>query len=247
MEVHAHTHTARKKWTHYFWEFLMLFLAVFCGFFAEYKLEHKIEKERAKEYAFQLHSDLTSDSSDFNSEIRRLENSVVKLDTLSQLLNDFHHSDSATRAIYLLSVYNLYDQVFEPIITTMDQLKNSGNLRYLGDNDLRKVFSEYDVWVQIIKTHYNNGIAIENETRRMLTQILNIRDISRLNNSNAYRLISTSADVELITTDVSLLKQYSNWCIIKQKNLFSRLSVLKRAQRELRTLIQMLKNNYHFK
>ena len=27
MEVHAHTHTARKKWTHYFWEFLMLFLA----------------------------------------------------------------------------------------------------------------------------------------------------------------------------------------------------------------------------
>ena len=35
MEVHAHTHTARKKWTHYFWEFLMLFFAVFCGFLAE--------------------------------------------------------------------------------------------------------------------------------------------------------------------------------------------------------------------
>ena len=22
MEVHAHAHTPRKKWTHYFWEFL---------------------------------------------------------------------------------------------------------------------------------------------------------------------------------------------------------------------------------
>ena len=43
MEVHAHTHTSRKKWTHYFWEFLMLFLAVFCGFLAEYQLEHIIE------------------------------------------------------------------------------------------------------------------------------------------------------------------------------------------------------------
>jgi len=32
MEVHAHTHTPRKKWTHYFWEFFMLFLA-------EYQLE----------------------------------------------------------------------------------------------------------------------------------------------------------------------------------------------------------------
>ena len=44
METHHHTHTPRKKWTHYLWEFLMLFLAVFCGFLAEYQLEHKIEK-----------------------------------------------------------------------------------------------------------------------------------------------------------------------------------------------------------
>jgi hypothetical protein len=28
MEVHHHSHTARKKWTHFFWEFFMLFLAV---------------------------------------------------------------------------------------------------------------------------------------------------------------------------------------------------------------------------
>ena len=48
MEVHHHAHTARKKWTHYFWEFLMLFLAVFCGFMAEYQLEHTIEHQREK-------------------------------------------------------------------------------------------------------------------------------------------------------------------------------------------------------
>ena len=35
MEILARSHTPRKKWTHYFWEFLMLFLAVFCGFLAE--------------------------------------------------------------------------------------------------------------------------------------------------------------------------------------------------------------------
>ena len=50
MEVHAHTHTPRKKWTHYFWEFLMLFLAVFCGFLAENQREHFIEHRREKEY-----------------------------------------------------------------------------------------------------------------------------------------------------------------------------------------------------
>ena len=51
MEVHAHTHTPRKKWTHYFWEFLMLFLAVFCGFLAENQREHMVEHQRAKVYA----------------------------------------------------------------------------------------------------------------------------------------------------------------------------------------------------
>ena len=40
MEVHHHSHTARKNWTHYFWEFLMLFLAVFCRFIAENQREH---------------------------------------------------------------------------------------------------------------------------------------------------------------------------------------------------------------
>ena len=46
MEVHAHSHTPRKKWTHYLWEFLMLFLAVFCGFLAENFREHYVEHQR---------------------------------------------------------------------------------------------------------------------------------------------------------------------------------------------------------
>ncbi len=62
MEVHAHTHTARKKWTHYFWEFLMLFLAVFCGFLAEYQLEHVIEHQREKKYVRLLIEDLKADT-----------------------------------------------------------------------------------------------------------------------------------------------------------------------------------------
>src|SRR5215813_12039708 len=50
MEVHSHTHTERKKWTHYIWEFLMLFLAVFAGFLAENKREHIVEKRRAHQF-----------------------------------------------------------------------------------------------------------------------------------------------------------------------------------------------------
>src|SRR6185369_15216263 len=66
MEVHHHSHTERKKWTHYFWEFFMMFLAVFCGFLAENQREHIVENNRAKEYAALLLEDLKNDSAYIN-------------------------------------------------------------------------------------------------------------------------------------------------------------------------------------
>jgi len=48
MEVHHHSHSSGKKWTHYLWEFLMLFLAVFAGFLAENQREHYVEDQRSK-------------------------------------------------------------------------------------------------------------------------------------------------------------------------------------------------------
>src|SRR5678816_2503402 len=62
MCIRDSTHTERKKWTHYLWEFLMLFLAVFCGFLAENIREHKIEQQRAKELAKNLYKEIYADS-----------------------------------------------------------------------------------------------------------------------------------------------------------------------------------------
>ena len=247
MEVHHHSHTSRNKWTHYFWEFLMLFLAVFCGFFAEYQLEHKIERERAREYATQLYNDLRADSSDFNFEIEISKRSVHKLDTLSLLLNDYRNQNPSPEVIYMLSAFALRENVFEPITTAIEQLKNSGNLRYMGDISLRRIFSEYDVYIQILKTHYDRSASTENEIKKILTQILNIKEVSFVSKGNANELTLFSGKFELITSDLLLLKQYANWCILKQQNLKKRISVLTTAQRELRKLIQKLKDNFHFK
>ena len=85
MEVHAHTHTARKKWTHYFWEFLMLFLAVFCGFLAEYQLEHKIEKEKGMQYIRSFYKDLKTDTAEFAGLIEIYENKMNALSTRKRM------------------------------------------------------------------------------------------------------------------------------------------------------------------
>ena len=77
MEVHTHpiaigSHTERKKWTHYFWEFLMLFLAVFCGFLAENQREHIVEHKREKEYIRSMLEDLKHDTAVFQNFIREI-------------------------------------------------------------------------------------------------------------------------------------------------------------------------------
>jgi heme/copper-type cytochrome/quinol oxidase subunit 3 len=86
MEVHSHSHTPRKKWTHYFWEFLMLFLAVFCGFLAEYQLEHVIEHQREKQYMQSMIEDLKSDTAMFVSNIQIRNSRIVMMDSLVLLL-----------------------------------------------------------------------------------------------------------------------------------------------------------------
>src|SRR3977135_1144877 len=85
MEVHAHTHSPRKKWTHYFWEFLMLFLAVFCGFLAENQREHMIEHQRAKVYAATLYQELMKDTAGINKTILDIKISTGKLDSFCLL------------------------------------------------------------------------------------------------------------------------------------------------------------------
>ena len=143
MEVHTHTHPAdpgshrgRKKWTHYFWEFLMLFLAVFCGFLAEYQLEHKIERDRAKEYGSLVLEDLKNDSV-YIEQLLFLEKAKVKhADSLLELLNSVEPSINNYKLIdHFNHVGMLID--FKPAFpVNFDQMKNSGSLRYIRNKKL---------------------------------------------------------------------------------------------------------------
>ena len=73
MEVHAHTHTERKKWYHYFWEFFMLFLAVTLGFFVENQREHLVERRREKQYISSFIADLRKDIIQLDSLLEKRE------------------------------------------------------------------------------------------------------------------------------------------------------------------------------
>ncbi len=151
MEVHAHTHTARKKWTHYFWEFLMLFLAVFCGFLAEYQLEHKIEKDREKQYIQSLMNDLKTDL--INIEDVQKQNLLVKQtgDSLFTLLSLPDYSNSTNSIYYFGRSFNsiLY---FNMTDGTLRQLNNAGGLRLIRQKDVVDSLQAYQyVYYEVIK------------------------------------------------------------------------------------------------
>jgi hypothetical protein len=156
MEVHHHsspapggTHTARKKWTHYFWEFLMLFLAVFCGFLAEYQLEHKIEKTREKQFVESLANDVKADIVHLNDIINNRSSRQIRLDSLTFFLNSPEY-EKLGNSIYSnsASVSRRIDIRFIPNDGTMQQLKNAGGRRLIRNHAVVDSITKYDVGVR---------------------------------------------------------------------------------------------------
>ncbi len=141
MEVHAHTHTARKKWTHYFWEFLMLFLAVSLGFYAENTRETILHKKEVKTQLNAMVSDLQSDIMLFDSVTQRNSHGAEMADSLINLL----HSDiSNTTEIYFAArtvTANL--GYYFSNTKSFDQLKAAGLLRYIKNKSLLDSIGSY--------------------------------------------------------------------------------------------------------
>lgn len=148
MEVHAHTHPPaaghRKKWTHYFWEFVMLFLAVFCGFLAENIREHKIEKAREKTFMLLLVQDLQADIDSIKQNKAHLVERAGEADTLrTQLSNGMYKNNGSTIYLYARNVSRR--RFFISADGTMQQLKNSGSLRLVHNRQIVEQIIAYDV------------------------------------------------------------------------------------------------------
>jgi hypothetical protein len=164
MEVHHHTHhEGKKNWKSYFWEFLMLFLAVFCGFLAEYQLEHKIERDRAKELALSFYEELKNDSA--NATIK-VQNRIKQENAFLYLRNYFKDS-SLTQVSKTFTLNFLYGilfrspAIFDPRTAVLEQLKNSGSLRYFKNEELQKLIGDISVAIHNI----NDRQALENSIR----------------------------------------------------------------------------------
>src|SRR6185503_14222061 len=151
MEVHAHTHTARKKWTHYFWEFFMLFLAVTLGFFVENQREHFIEHKREVQFMRSYVNDLRKDIKQLDSLIKKREERMNQIDSLNFIFRS-PDPDLFGQQSYYYARYLPRPFVYIPNDATIQQLKSSGNLRLIRRPAIADTILSYDQQSRFIET-----------------------------------------------------------------------------------------------
>ncbi|MEO6612707.1 MAG: hypothetical protein ABIT05_08515 [Chitinophagaceae bacterium] len=152
MEVHTHSHTPRKKWMHYFWEFFMLFLAVTLGFFVENTREHRIEHKREREYILSMIDDLKEDTSNFRFVISKNKKSAVEIDTLITLLKGEQTNALAKRIYYTARLLPISDVELVCQDKTFEQLKGSGSIRLIRKQETQNKIGAYYRIVNFIRT-----------------------------------------------------------------------------------------------
>jgi hypothetical protein len=245
MEVHAHSHTERKKWTHYFWEFFMLFLAVTLGFLVENRRDHFMEHIKEKEYAHLLYDDLKKDTAWLFrvTTIKRWKEN--KIDSLLYFLTLPDLQKNATSIYYYSSFLNL-DNSFTPNDATIQQLRNSGSLRYFSNLGLYNAITSY----------YNDcSFYQQKENERKTFFPLEIR--TALFNANDYSSLSMPTpsimdvvqypkkEMYLISADRPTINKFIHYINdVKLENKMSILFLDSFIKDELNRLIITLKKEY---
>ena len=260
MEVHAHTHTPRKKWTHYFWEFLMLFLAVTLGFFVENQREHYIEKQRAKEYAKLLADDLTFDIAELNKAERVLNKIIEAGDSLGRLLNIDDVKKIPGGKLYYYEYWSGWRWSIISRDATLQQLKSSGSLRYIHNTALVRKILGYEESVRVIYMLQNKYEPEKTENWNLVQKIFYQEFFNILDNDPALTRDSTTknfnaenspqnsfinTDYPLYSYDRNILFELKNWAYNSSRNYRVIVRDILSMRAKAHEVIEGLKKEYH--
>jgi len=248
MEVHAHTHTPRKKWTHYFWEFLMLFLAVFCGFMAENFREHQIEHKREKGYIVSLIKDVELDTASLHFTYNVRKKYINYFDSLVYLLRQ--NDKSKLNEIYFYARFLGRINEFKYHDRTIQQLKSSGSLRLIRNKKAADSITIYDnEAVKLVLNQQDIERNLRNDiTYNALVKVFNgyvWNDMADTSNKAVISRISSNPS--LMTSDEKLINEF----VIKVVYLKTAYRLtngnIEEAVEAAGNLMDFLKKEYHLK
>ena len=250
MEVHAHSHTPRKKWTHYLWEFLMLFLAVFCGFLAENFREHQVEKERGKQYIQSLYEDLQADTTRLGLLISSDKNKIAGLNNMMTCYDTVTKNLKSTSCMGLLIKHSKTNAAFQLTDRTLRQLANAGGFRLLNKEDADSILgyeSSYRRYQNFESTVFQSA---QDNVRNTLDELADFRVNAPVQNFTTSLGIDTASGKLqgplLFTNNRVLLNKWFNELALYLRVTNGQLNILSGLKDKATGLIQYYKNKHHF-
>lgn len=243
MEVHAHSHTPRKKWTHYFFEFFMMFLAVFAGFLAENQREHFIEHSREKQF-------IRSITEDLNSDIHMLDSIIITRKNMDKLMDSLLYTMNYTdprqhgNEIYYYTRWIPRTYRFYTNDRTISQLKNAGNWRLIRNRNVSERLSTYDNLVSTLTAYIEQR---EESLVLILYQSINKMFDSKVFESmiNGLSFIRPLNNPQLLTYDKSILNEFCNQVHFRKNSNFYFIQVAGKLLAEAHQTRDLIKKEYH--
>ena len=249
MEVHHHSHTPRKKWTHYFWEFFMLFLAVTLGFFVENQREHYIEGQREKKYMQNLLHDLARDTANYSLSIAlRLQRERQAHQLITMLYSpdrDKHLAD----LYYFARQMPRMNTIFYATDATMNQLKNSGALRLIKKPAIADSIVAYnaamEAYAENRKTEIETRIAFRNTVGNIFDASVLLTMIDSAGEDLDKTVMLPPSVKPLITENQQTINHLCTLVhFLYSQSIIGR-KALHRYKEQASRLIELLKKEYH--
>jgi len=225
----------RKNIKHYFFEFLMLFLAVFCGFLAENWREQMQEHKRENEFMHSIVEDLKSDTLHSGIILNRLKRTSVGIDSVLNELSSPETISNSNNA-YRLWTKNLDIKSFVSNDRTIQQLKNSGELRLIRNKAVSNGIMKYD---QTVKNYYQQSNFMYSALSDQHIYIQFFDFISLNKNENT--------PVPLTEKGKKLLNEAYAHQQLWNSGLQGLISWLKDVNNEGKNLLMLIQKEYHIK
>jgi hypothetical protein len=256
MEVHHHPHVdsdshRKKNFKEYFLEFVMIFLAVTMGFFAESIREHLGDRSKEREYLSSMVSELQYDTTQYSHLVQELTYLRPILDSL------YVNAKDAKRFNYVLlgkwnTPVNEQTTTYEPSLTTIEQLKSSGNLRLIDDKIIARQIVGYAAYVQnkLLTLRSTDMNDASNNIYEQEDAISDEADFNKKIDDNIENNIplekSDLYDLPLLVKDSVTLNKLANSFVNLKARDYGYSGVLNHADTLATELIQSINNKYHF-
>lgn len=250
MEVHQHTHSSpnmnqekRRKWFHYFYEFLMLFLAVSAGFFVENMREHLIEHKREQAYIRSIAEDLKQDIAQLDSIISTRKKMDELMDSLLYLMNYTDPRQHGSE-IYYYTRWVPRTYRFFTNDRTLLQLKNAGNWRLIRKQKVSDALAAYDNLVR--------NITVYIEQREEALVLILYQSIDRLFDNRVFEKMVTGLrftrptdNPQLLSYDKSELNEFCNRIHFRKNSNLYFIRTAETILPEAKRTLDLIREEYH--